>query len=341
MAVEPRHTRPDLSGEAGIEAFELLRRLETPGARFGGTGGPDREPARLEQSARLSFAAADVAAYTAGRDGEPDRVSLNILGLLGPEGPMPLHLTRWVLERLSNRWFAGKSEGATSDTAFLDFINILQHRLMALYWRAWADARPEVEFAHGTTGRISAMLRALAGNGLRGFRQDSKGREAAKARHATSLALAAHGPDRVLRYLEDVAGAPVRLVEFVGVWTEVPARLQSRLGRAHCRLGQTAVVGGRVFERQATAEIRIGPMPLDRFLAHLDDPEQRAELAHAVLFAAGHGLAYDLRLVLMAEAVPAARLGSSRVGRTAWLTPICGRDADDMRVHRYLERAAA
>jgi type VI secretion system protein ImpH len=341
MAVKPRHPRPDLTAEpAGIEALELLRRLETPDARFGRAGGPDNEPARLGQGASLAFAACDVAEHTVGRDGAPDRVALNILGLLGPSGPMPLHLTRWVIERLSNRWFAGQAEGATSDTAFLDFVNLLQHRLMALYWRAWADARPEIEFAHGKTGRIPALLGTLAGTGLPGS-QGGEDRETAKKRHATSLALAAYGPERILGYLADVAGAPVRLLEFVGVWTEVPGELQTRLGRAHSQLGQSAVAGARVYERQATVELRVGPMPMEHYLAHLEDAGLRAELSHAVVFAMGHGIAFDLRLVLAATDVPDAQLGACRLGRTTWLNPVEGREADDLCIRRFPERAAA
>ena len=342
MAIASRHPCPDLSTEpAGIEAFELLRRLETPDARFGRAGGPEREPARLGQSARLGFAAADVAEHVPGTEGSPDRVSLNIVGLLGPEGPMPLHLTRWVLERQSNRWFAGGVEGATSDTAFLDFANMLQHRLIALYWRAWADARPEVEFAHVPSGRFPAMLRALAGTGLSRHPADDHAREAAKVRHATSLAQAVQGPERLLSYLSDVASAPVHLVEFVGTWTDVPTVLQTRLGCAHSQLGRSTLIGSRVYERQATAELRVGPMPLDGFLAHLDDATVRCELRHAILFAMGQELAFDLRLVLAADAVPEARLGSCRLGRTTWLDPVPGRDADDLRISRFSQREAA
>ena len=338
MAVEPRHPAPDLTAiPAGIEAFELLRRLETPAARFGRAGGAETEPARLGQAPSLAFAAADVAEFSAGQDGAPDRVALNILGLIGPSGPMPLHLTRWVIERLSNRWFAGQSANSTSDTAFLDFVNVLQHRLMALYWRAWADARPEVEFAHGASGQTPALLDTLAGAGLPGSGGAGE-RAAVKRRHATSLALAAYGPERIRGYLADIAGAPVQIIEFVGAWTEVPADLQTRLGRAHGQLGQGAVTGARIYQRQGNVELRVGPMPLERYLAHLEDPSLRADLSHAVVFAMGRALAFDLRLVLAADAVPAARLGVSRLGRTAWLNPVDGREADDMRIHNFLER---
>ena len=151
MADSGRQPRPDLTGPALPEAigdmdfFELLRRLEGDGRRFGRGGRPDQEPARLGQAARLGFAIRDVAGFRPEGDKDPARVSVGVIGLIGPEGPLPLHLARWVLDRLSHRWFTAGVEGATSDTTFLDFLNMTQHRAIALYWRAWADQNPAAQ----------------------------------------------------------------------------------------------------------------------------------------------------------------------------------------------------
>ncbi len=79
---------------------------------------------------------------------------------------MPLHLTRWVLDRMSQRWFAGADAHETSDSTFVDFVNILQHRMMALFYRAWADAHPAVQVERRVGGRVRSMLRAMAGMGM-------------------------------------------------------------------------------------------------------------------------------------------------------------------------------
>ncbi len=333
MADEPRHTRADLSAPArAAEAdfFELLRQLETAELRFGRAGAAAREPARLGQTARLSFAASDVASVTPGDADNAPRIGVNVLGLIGPEGPMPLHMTRWIMQRLSNRWFAGDTEGATADTSFLDFINMLQHRMIALYWRAWADARPEVHIAHGDGGRVSAMMRALAGMGLPGTTSDDVRLDGAKLRHATSLALEARSPERLCAFLQTVLGVPVALSEYVGVWIDIPAHLQSRLGMQHAGLGTGVVIGGRVFDRQAHAELRLGPLTLAQFKAFLDDSTARDRLRHALVFAAGKDIAFGLRLILAAPEVPAARLGQCQLGRTTWLNPDPSQDAGDL-----------
>ncbi len=343
MADEPRHTRADLTAAekaAGADFFELLRQLETADLRFGRAGGAAREPARLGQTARQSFAAGDVAQIVAGDADHPPRIGVNVLGLIGPEGPMPLHMTRWIMERLSNRWFAGDTDGATADTSFLDFINMLQHRLIALYWRAWADARPEVHIAHGDGGRVTAMMRALAGLGLPGTTSDDIRLDGAKLRHATSLALEARSPERLTAFLQTVLGVPVTLAEYVGLWIDIPVHLQSRLGLQHAGLGTGAVIGGRVFDRQAQAELRLGPLTLSQFNTFLEDSAARDRLRQALVFAAGKDIAFGLRLVLAAAEVPQARLGHCQLGRTIWLNPDPARDADDLAFSNVTEPPA-
>ncbi len=330
MADDDRHTPPDLSTDElqALDFFELLRRMECDGHRFGRGGAPGSDPARLGQGIRMSFATQDISDVALVGDGPP-RVSVNVLGLLGPEGPLPLHLTRRVLERASNRWFAGDSDGATSDTAFLDLCNALQHRMIAFFWRAWGDTRPEVQIEHGTGGQVSALVRALAGVGLPGTTTGTPARTSSKVKNATSLAALVHGPDRLLGYLKNVTGVSVTLVEFIGAWMQLPERLQSTLGGRHNRLGQTAIVGGRVFERTARAEIKLGPLTLDQYLGYLDIPERRVELRHAIVFASGHGTAFDLRLSLSGDDVPAPTLGSARLGQTIWLGGGDGRSKQD------------
>lgn len=330
MALDPRQSRNDLKAlaeHAGrADFFALLRQIEEiDGRRFGREGGPSDEPARLGQNVRLSFATTDVVGM---QTDQPTKVAVNVLGLLGPEGPMPLYLTRWVMARLSNRWFAGDTDGVTSDTAFKDFADVLQHRLIALYWRAWADARAEVQVSQKGGGATTAILHSLAGLGLTGA--NAPMHDNAKLRHATTLAQHINSPERLTSYLADALGVPVTLEEFVGHWDDIPAPLQSRLGMSYAGLGENIVIGARSFSRQNRAELRLGPLTHDQFLALLDGPETRNKLHHAIIFAAGHDISFRVRLVLRAAEVPAARLGDCRLGADAWIQPHRDCDADDL-----------
>src|SRR5690606_23299429 len=138
------------------------------------------------------------------------------------------------------------------------------HRMIALYWRAWGDARPEVQAEQGAAGRAGALLATLAGSGLPGMSRQATA--SARAGHNTSLAHEVHGPERLTGFAALVLGAPVRLVEFVGEWLVIPRHLQTRVGAAHAALGRGAVAGARVFQRQGRIELRVGPVGLEKYL---------------------------------------------------------------------------
>jgi type VI secretion system protein ImpH len=338
MADGAGQPRPDLGFRNAepeeIGFFELLRRLERDGLRFGRAGGPDKEPARLGQRARLAMSTRDIASFQPPRDGDPARVEVEVLGLFGPEGAMPLHMTRWIMTRESERWFSSGQARVTSDTTFLDFCNMLQHRQLAFYWRAWGDMHPEVGVEHGTGGRVMAMLETLAGIGLPGLRaanQRSADPDLA-LRQSTSLGHQVNGVERLTGFLTSLLDVPVRLVEFVGHWLEIPQGLQTRLGRAFNGLGHGAMVGARVFQRQGRAELRLGPLSLSRYLSLISDARALAAVRRAIRFVAGADVEYDLRLVLARDEVPEPRLGHCALGRTTWLGSRPARDPDDFRI---------
>ncbi|OBQ87780.1 type VI secretion system baseplate subunit TssG [Mesorhizobium sp. WSM3873] len=345
MADDARQSLPDLARPAPSQAapdgigalsesfdfFELLRRLEQRGGLFGYSGQANREPARLGQHVRLSFSARDVMKFQEAGEKAPARVTVANLGLLGPEGPMPLHLTRWVLDRLSQRWFTGTQAEQTSDTTFVDFVNILQHRMIALYYRAWADAHPAVQVERSVGGRVRAMLEAMSGIGLPGT-QDAE-LDAVRLRQAGSLARQVDGPERLTLFLATAFKVPVEIKEFVASWITIPAALQSRVGKAYAALGRGATIGPRVFSRQSRIELRVGPLDLDAFKSFLPGERRLALFKKAVRDMIGEALDIDLRIVLARDAVPPPKIGTVQLGRTSWLArPAEKGDADDLKL---------
>lgn len=347
MADDAWQSLPDIDDATGlpmegVNFFQLLRRLERSGQYFGEAGPPDKEPARLGQHVRQTFAIKDVAEFTPAKDNKPAKVSVMNFGLMGPEGPMPLHLTRWTLDRLSQRWFSESAEGATSDTTFVDFANMAQHRMISLFYRAWSDTRPEVQIERNDKGRIRIMLGALGGIGLPGMEGLEPELDAIKLRQAGSLAHQVQGPERLTHFLSDAVGAPVALKEFVGEWVDIPAHLQSSTGRKgqYNALGVTASIGPRSFQRQARVEIRVGPISLEDFSDFLPGGRKLDIIRKSVLYVVGQNLTVDMRLVLKRDEVPEPKLGGIRLGQTSWLGET-GEDRDDYRMSGVVGRLAA
>lgn len=327
MADAARPSRPDLTPDSttpnpppDIEAFELMRWLETPERRFGRAGGPAQEPARLGQQIRLGPAACEISAWDPGRSEAPAWIAVEITGLFGPEGPMPLHLSRRILERMSERWFPGDpSPEPGADRTFLEFCNLLQHRMIAFHYRAFAEAQPAVAADHGGRGQVTIMLAALAGIGLPGITEALDDPDLV-LRHATSLASEIRNPERLEEVLSDLLDAPVQVVEFTPCWQTIPAGLGSRLGLAYASLGRSAVLGPRIYQPQGRAEIQVGPLTLGHYLALAGEGSAQQALCHVLRFVMGEETGFDLRLVLAEGEIPASLLGKGpALGRTAWL----------------------
>jgi type VI secretion system protein ImpH len=337
IAGQPSHnltnsSKTVMTRETALETsfFELLRQLEGANGRFGRVGGPSNEPARLGQRARLNVATRDIAGFTPKSETHPAKVEVEVLGLLGPEGILPLHMTRWILERLSERWFETGADSESSDTTFLEFCNMLQHRMLSLYWRAWADSRPGVQYEQDTGGRTQSIIDTLAGVGLPGTQNASQIN--LKQRHATSLGQEVHGVERLANLLEDFIGAPVTIQEFTGGWLEIPQSLQSQLGTEFSGLGTGAVVGTRVFQPQKGAELQVGPLSLTRYKQILELPNLVAQVRQLIIFAVGKDTEFDLRLILEGAEIPEPKIGSCQLGRTTWLSPKRTNDAKDLRL---------
>ena len=129
------------------------------------------------------------------------------------------------------------------------------------------------------------------------------------------------------------------MIEFVGVWNDIPAHLQTRVGQASSRLGVDAVLGARFFDRSNRAEVRLGPLPYEDYLAFLDDAGKRQVLRQALRFASGGAMQFDVRLMLAADAVPAPKLALARLGQSAWIGADGVTDRGDLVIRDFTSEA--
>ena len=104
---------------------------------------------------------------------------------------------------------------------------------------------------------------------------------------------------------------------------------------AHNALGESLVLGGRVWDEQGKFRLRLGPLSFEQFRAHLPDGDAFRPLAQMARLFVDAEFAFDVQLVLKADEVPDCRLSSApgagaRLGRYAWLRsrPLA-RDVDD------------
>jgi len=150
-----------------FDFFQAMRRLEAlhrdgpDRPRFGEAQRPADEPMRLGQDPSLAFAAASLSRLGTVANGGPPRLLVNFFGLLGPNGPLPLHLTEYARDRQRN----------ADDPTMSRFLDVFHHRMLMFFYRAWAAGQPAVSRDLPATDRFELYVGALEGLGLESLRK--------------------------------------------------------------------------------------------------------------------------------------------------------------------------
>ena len=111
------------------ECWRLRHVQDMP--RVGESISPRQDPVRFGQNPSLAFAPATLESFSPATDGLPARLQVYFLGLFGPNGPLPFHLTEFAHERLH----------AHRDPSLTRFLDVFHHRMLSLFYRAWANSR--------------------------------------------------------------------------------------------------------------------------------------------------------------------------------------------------------
>jgi type VI secretion system protein ImpH len=269
------------------------------------------------------------------------------VGLLGPNGPMPYAWTQYLFELSRPDAADGASRSAeaavplTSRRAqeransFLAFVNLLQRRHLALLVRAWMDTRAETVFdpgtehhAHPLTQRLSALAGLpLALEGRAAPAQTHAGDSIPddfKRAYASVMARRVRSPMPLAAMLSRHLDLRVRVQEFAPRWIRLERRDRTRLGRAHARLGQQAMLGERCWDARQSFRVFLGPMDALRYQEFLPGRPGWRRARDLVATALGAQWQWELVPLLAHEAIPAARLAPQReagvaLGHTAWL----------------------
>ncbi len=300
--------------------FALLRRVEglTPESpRLGRAARPSQEALRLGEEPELDFAPAALASLTQGKGPAP-RLGVRFFGLLGPQGPMPLHLTEYARERLHQR----------GDPTLSRFLDVFHHRLLLFFYRAWAQSQPAVQHDRPESDRYAAWLGAAVGLDGRLRPQDSLP-QTARLFNAGLMGGQARHPEGLAKILSQHFGVPVRIEQHVPHWLPVEDSERTRLGHARNRrerigatpaaLGRNTSIGNKAWDRQFLFRVVLGPLSREKYEQFLPDGSAWKPLNDWIRQYVGQGLWWEIRPLLQRQAVPTAALGRHvRLGYTSW-----------------------
>jgi type VI secretion system protein ImpH len=294
-----------------FQATRLVECAHRTLPRVGTSLRPRDDAVRFGQEPELIFFPTTLRHFARSQDTAPT-LAVNFFGLLGPNGPMPTHLTEYVRDRARN----------AGDATFARFLDVFHHRMASLFYRAWAAAQPVVSLDRRDDDRFSAYVGTTFGINEASLRDRDTVPDFAKLHFAGLLA----GPTRHAAGLRLVLaryfGLPVEIAQNVGHWLTLPAPSLSRLGARDdsASLGIGTMLGARVFDRQHKFRVVLGPLSMrdyERFLPH---GASLPRLVDWVRLYVRDPLDWDINLRLRRADVPRLALGrSQRLGYTTWL----------------------
>jgi type VI secretion system protein ImpH len=319
-----------------IQLVRLLRKWKPGRASVGRDADPGDEVVRFRSDTGYGFATGDVLSLSTPDPDTaderslrvPDEMVVSFLGIATPNsfGSLPTPYVEEIRGRNRDKNFA-----------FRDFIDLFNHRLASLFYRAWERSRPEVLHDLGERSAYESVLHALIGlegeihrRRLPCDSRDLLGR-------AGLLSMRPAGQSAIEGLVESLIGIPARVEQFLPTWYEMDTDDRSRLGQRNSTLGADMSLGSQVCLAQWRFRVRIGPMDFARYRSLLPGSAACDTLASAIRLAVGPEYDFELNLVLDSAAVPPLRLGSQegaepacRLGWSSWLDRTgIERDADD------------
>lgn len=281
-----------------FQAVRLLQKLYREKAAVGTSPLPADEVARFRSRIGLDFPSSEIQEINEIDEDGRKRVEMivNFMGVAGVSGVLPTHYTELMLDRIRHR-----------DTAMWEFLDIFTHRSVSLFYRAWQKYRFPVGYENGNSD-FTAFLYDVIGLGTHGLRGRSAIEDEALLPYAGQIAQKPHNVNALENIVSDQFGVTAKVQQFCGQWLELSADDVSRLGQKNSVLGQSTIVGSRVWSQQTKFRLRIGPLSFLKFQAFLPSGSANKPLRSIVKFFAGLEFDHDVQLVLDAKQVPATIL---------------------------------
>jgi type VI secretion system protein ImpH len=287
---------------------------------------PETEVARFGAHPSLAFPASQIQSMECPDEGAA-KMAVNFMGLTGPQGVLPNPFTSLIIERLR-----------ASDTSPRDFLDIFNHRIISLFYRAWRKYRFDVACEHGERDLFSRHLLSLVGLGTEGLRDRQAVSDDTLVYYAGLLAQRPRSAQALQQILADFFEVPVEIEQFAGAWYRLDPETQCRLSEGSSdsgELGLGAVVGDEVWDQQSKVRVVLGPLTLERYADFLPGGQSWEPLRSWVRFFSNDEWDFEVKLILEREQVPACTLGAEgssgpQLGWVSWVkSKPFRRDPDD------------
>jgi type VI secretion system protein ImpH len=298
---------------AQFDFFHTLRRLEKWHAnqpRISESATTREEYVALGQDPFLIFPDANISKATRNSDGRM-KLLVRFMGLLGPQGALPLATTEEAYGYLFQ-----------NDDAFARFLDLLNNRFIQLFFRAWANSRPIVQRDRPEQDQFEKYVGSGIGLGSPRLRNLDSVPDMVKVGYAGLMGAKAKSAVRLRDLLRGVFGMRTEIEEFVGSRLTFEPDQRSRLGVGFMTVGENLLLGDGVYSVQDKIRIRLYAATLEDYRTMLPSGKRAKKLADLVFFYLGAEIEWDVELALPVGEVEPVKLGvAGQLGWTTWMAP--------------------
>ena len=310
-----------------FDYFAVLRQLERTSGnlpRIGDSAARRDEFVQLGQDPFMDFPASNLARLALS-DGRVPQLFVKYLGLLGPQGALPLSTTEeahhYVLQQ---------------DDAFPRFLDVFNHRFIQLFFRVWADARPIAQHDRPDADRFVTYIGSAIGIGSEPYRHRDSIPDTVKLGFAGLLGAQAKCASRLADAIRGMFKVEAEVEEFVGTRLELEASEWTILGSSHTVLGDNALLGRTIYSVQDKIRVRIFTRNLRQYMRFLPTGDLCEPLTDLLFSYNGEQLDWDTELAIPVGAAEPVRLGQfGQLGWTSWMAPNWTLDQEYRRDARF------
>jgi type VI secretion system protein ImpH len=293
-----------------FEFHQAIRILESVQRRLTAEPASESEVGvRFRSRVSFEFPASEVHAIVTGHEALP-QMTVNFMSLAGALGPLPYAYTEMVLEAAAHRDFAAT-----------DFLDIFNHRLIWLFYRAHKVHHPALTVNAPYQGQTAQFLFSLIGLGPKPLRDRLGVPDSSLLHYSGLLARNVRTATGLECLLGDYFGVSVRLRQFAGRWCDLDRAQWTAIGSSGLNqtIGDGAVLGRRVWNQAGGVIIEIRPLNLESFNSFLPGEPANAVLGRLARFYLGPHYQIEVRLFLGSNDLPKAQLGKAKLGYTSWI----------------------
>ncbi len=294
-----------------FKAVHLLEK-ESRGQSLGKALSPRNDPVRFQVKPGFSFPASDMLAIRNGHVNRPPVVTVNFMGLVGPNGILPDWYNAHALERNHDK-----------DYVMTDFLDLFHHRLISLFYMAWKKYRLAENYRSDDGDPISLGLSSLVGMGESEQKAEPEFDRSVRRRLIYFAGIAARivpTASTVETIITGATGVTARIRQFVERMIPIDAQEKTCLGRVNGTLKKDALCGGRIRDAASSFIVELGPMSWKKYITYQSRSQNLELVRKLIRFLVGFEYDFEVRLILQGPKIPSLELGGGKRG-----APVLGR----------------